>query len=214
MSGGTIQGMIVQPYIGERYGKEKPFGPSVLVLGESSYTDTLPVRAPLPSDWNRRIIACVKDRQQDPTITRAVGVFYGGFRDFDQRWEFWQTATFANFVQNNIGRSRKRPTDEDWQGGAACFQEYLDELHPEFVLALGAELWPHLPKSHFRSDCEPVQLQSEDMPSFVYRHSGGHAFVFGIDHPMAYGWSYAKWTPWVQAALKSAVSFHTTPQRI
>src|ERR1035441_4883714 len=126
MSGGTIQGMIVQPYIGERYGKEKPFGPSVLVLGESSYTDTLPVRAPLPSDWNRRIIACVKDRQQDPTITRAVGVFYGGFRDFDQRWEFWQTATFANFVQNNIGRSRKRPTDEDWQGGAACFQEYLD----------------------------------------------------------------------------------------
>ena len=199
----TLLCMTVRPYKGKDYGKLKPFGLSILVLGESSYNKVDP-DGPLPPDWSEQIIGWVYKNQRDITITRAACVPYGGLQSFGKRQEFWRTAAFTNYVQDSAGSGpRQRPTPLKWDRGRRAFQEALEDLTPEFVLVLGKELWDHA----FRQDERPgqvVSLQAEKRPYCVYPNGTGTSFVFGIRHPVSFGWSYRKWSPWVAAAMDTA----------
>lgn len=197
---------MVSPFIGENYRTTAPpLGLPIMVLGESSYNSNHPPcrrGERLSPDWNNQIIDCVRTHKKDNTITRAAGVFYGEWRSWDQRREFWQSSAFANFVQVDMGCHGQRPTSPEWDGGRGPFQGYLNELKPGFVLALGAELWAHLPHP-----CDHGKVHNHEEPPkpyYLYEHGGGCSFVFGINHPISRGWSYAKWTPWVRAALETA----------
>jgi hypothetical protein len=197
---------MVRPFCGVHFGKIKPFGVSILVLGESSYNGMRGER--LHYAWNKWIIQCVFERQRDTTITRAAGVFFGEWRSFPQRSNFWRTSAFANFVQTDMGKPGQRPIDRHWQGGRRPFFEYLKCLHPQFVLALGKDLWEQLPRQH-RVKCSPIRVGTETRPCFLYPNGNSYSMVFGIDHPARRnGWSYDKWTPWVQAAVLAARKFH------
>ena len=145
--------------------------------------------------------ANVKVAIKDNTITRAAGVFYGEWRSWDQRWEFWQSVAFANYVQTDMGHHGERPSNSEWAGGVEPFQEYLKTLKPGFVLALGAELWTHLPPAWRTGE---VHLQgAKPKPYYLYNHGAGCSFVFGINHPISRGWNY-EWSCWVKAALRTA----------
>jgi hypothetical protein len=194
--------MAVYPFVGENYGTPSPpFGLSILVLGESSYKSKR--GEPLPSEHNKNIIDCVRSSSKDNTITRAAGVFYGEWRSWEQRREFWQSAAFANFVQADMGHHGERPSNSEWADGVEPFQEYLKTLKPEFVLALGDELWGQLPLPCSRGHVYQP-LSNEPRPYYLYDNGGGVSFVFGITHPSyRRGWSYERWTPWVKAALRT-----------
>jgi hypothetical protein len=88
--------MLVRPYRGKNYGVEKPFGFSILVLGESSYDDETNVDGPLSANWSEGIISHVYREQRDPSITRAACVFAGELKPFSWRQRFWDTAAFTN----------------------------------------------------------------------------------------------------------------------
>jgi len=179
--------MTVRPYRGKDYERMKPFGLSILVLGESSYNPE-DRDGPLPPDWSERIINCVFKKERDITITRAASVFYGSLQAFSQRQQFWDTAAFTNCVQDSAGSGpRQRPTKLKWDRGQKAFHETIESLKPEFVLALGKELWDHA----FRQDegpCQVVSLQGNIGPYCVYPNSGGSSFVFGIRHPPLRQW--------------------------
>lgn len=193
--------MLVRPYVGQHY-REAHLGLSILVLGESSYTKPENRGLPLGADWNERIISCVSRHEKDNTITRAAGVFFGSWRSWDQRCEFWPKVAFANFVQADMGSHGERPTDLEWEGGIMPFFSYLSDLQPTFVLALGSDLWRHLPKPDRRIDicCDGTSRQC-----YLYPNGNGWSLVLGIDHPASRrGWSYTKWTGWVLAAVEAA----------
>src|SRR5258708_28944190 len=93
-------GFIVRPFKGANYGNVKQLGLSFLILGESSFSRQAGKRGqPLPVHHNEEIIGSVSNREKDNTITRAVGVLYGNWRSWEQRWDFWQVAAFANYLQ-------------------------------------------------------------------------------------------------------------------
>jgi hypothetical protein len=200
--------MSVKPYRPKDYGKLKPFDVSILVLGESSYTKPENRGKPLPPNHNDGIIGSVFKHETDNTITKAVGVFYGEWRSWEQRCDFWRKAAFANFVQADMGGPSTtfdsgRPTDIEWEWecGVGPFLNYLSDLQPDFVLALGSDLWRHLP-----SPCQKreIWVDGEAKPCYIYPNGNGWSLVFGIDHPaMRRGWSY-KWTKWVTAAIEEA----------
>src|SRR5580704_5700685 len=115
--------MIVRPYRGERYGIERPFGLSILVLGESSYDCEENMDGLLPEDWSEGIIGHLFRNQRDRTITRAACVFSGQLESLAWRQEFWQTAAFTNYVQHSVGSGpRQRPTEAKWEYGRGAFQ--------------------------------------------------------------------------------------------
>jgi hypothetical protein len=223
--------MIVEPYRGDRYGEEKPLGLSILILGESSFHKH---EAPglLPADWNTGIIECVFQRQadlkvrRDWTISRAVDLFFDEPLNFpDQYCEFWRTATFANFIQNNLFTADGRKRKLDWESGKEPFQQYLIDLRPQFVLVDGCELWTHLPtKNRTDGPCVKItgearpmpryrpssgQLPEGTMPSYLYPNDDGYAFVFGVQHTSRI--SHKVWRPWVEAAVEQAILFHEHP---
>jgi hypothetical protein len=135
---------------------ERPVGRSIRP-GQSVLHDARPSTRLQPSAWYRHrelkwefchIVQGDFRRVRDNTITGAVGVFYGGWRSFEDRGEFWRQSAFVNFVQTNMVKYRIRPDEREWQTGEEPFHAYLSELKPDFVLALGKELWNHLPERH------------------------------------------------------------------
>jgi CheY-like chemotaxis protein len=192
--------MTIRPYRGDQYGIEKPFGLSILVLGQSSYDGNEHPDGLLPENWSELMIDHVLKNQRDPGLARAACVFWGGLQSHEWRRAFWRTAAFTNYLQHSVESGpHHRPPKKRWDRGHAAFQEVLDELRPQFVLALGKELW----RSAFEGDqcsTQVVSLGSETRP-FCLR---GSSFVFGITHPAAHSFTYAKWSPWVSAALEKA----------
>jgi hypothetical protein len=201
---------IVRPYRGDRYGIEKPFGLSILILGESSY-DKKGAPGLLPVDWNERIIGCVVRGERDLTIKRCVDVFQDEPPEFPGHSEFWRTAAFANFVQDNMGAPGNRPSNQQWHAGQQPFQRYFVDLRPQFVLVTGSELWSHLP-THCRKVGPSVRLEGEpeERQSYLYPNDDGYAFAFGIRHTSR-GFSHRTWRPWVKAAMEQAIRFHDRP---
>jgi hypothetical protein len=204
---------MVRPYRGDRYTIDKPFGLSILVLGESSYDCDYNQNGLLPDNWSESIIGHVFRSERDISITRASCVFSGKLQSFAWRQEFWRTAAFTNFVQHSVGSSaRQRPTKEKWEFGREALRETLDQLQPQFVLVLGKETWQmEFQRDEFRE--RRVSLHAETKPFCLRPHVGGFSFVFGINHPASWGWTYAHWSPWVNAALEEArqIDHEATP---
>ncbi len=190
------------------YGKD---GLSLLVLGESSYTlgEHGKRGDPLPDDWNNRIIEAFLERPQcDPTIKRAMDVFYDPPLKFDREEyrKFWQRTAFANFVQRDMCEPGRRPRKQEWREGQQAFQQYLLDLRPQFVLAVGFGLWDNLPPEG-RKVLELPLPPKGVRPCISYPNDSGYAFVCGIKHT-ARGFAHKFWRPWVRAAMEEATRFH------
>lgn len=195
---------IVRPYRGERYCIEKPFGLSILVLGESTFDCDKNPDGLLVENVSEGIIGHVFKGQRDRTITRAACVFSGELQTLAWRQEFWRTAAFTNFVQHNVGDGpRQRPKNEHWEYAHAAFPETLDVVKPQFVLALGVGMWNSTFHQNERAE-QSVAFDGQTRPYCIFENGGVNSFVFGIPHPASWGWTYKKWSPWVKAALDKA----------
>jgi hypothetical protein len=192
----------VLPYVGQDYGREKPWGVSVLILGESHYH---PER--LNPEFTCEVVQAVIDGANYPFFTKVVGSFYGAWPDHDLRRQFWKSVAFYNFIQETVGaKPRIRPTDQMWRNAGPPLEEVLIQHEPGFVLVLGKQLWENLPIPLKRGPLVTLG-DGQSRESRLYFNDAGYAFTFGINHPSSGGWTYEKWTPWVQAAVQAAVRF-------
>lgn len=62
------------------------------------------------------------------------------------RSDFWNSVAFYNYVQEPVLEARCRPTSQMFAAGRQAFVEILSSLQPTHVLALGIELWRHMPE--------------------------------------------------------------------
>lgn len=194
----------VLPFVGENYKRETPWGLPILIVGESHYSQNA---QPLYPDFTRDVVRETLDGANYPFFTKTVGVFHGGWANQELRRQFWGCSAFYNFIQETVGsRSRIRPTDEMWTKAGPALEEVLIELEPGFVLVLGSELWANLPVPLKPGPLVTLQ-DCQSRESRLYFNDAGYGFTFGINHPSSGGWSYRRWTPWVQAALQAAVKF-------
>jgi len=194
----------VLPFVGDRYKKETPWGLPILIVGESHYSRK---GEPLSADFTKEVVQETLDGENYPFFTKAVGVFHGCWPNPELRRQFWSCAVFYNFVQETVGSGpRIRPTDEMWRKAGPALEEVLIEHEPGFVLVLGKQLWANLPVPLKPGPLVTLQ-DGQSGESRLYFNDAGYALTFGIAHPASPGWSYQKWTPWVQAALQAAIQF-------
>jgi hypothetical protein len=195
----------VLPFVGHNYQRETLWGLEIMILGESHYSDET-----LCSEFTREV---VREMLGGPSkrwmnfFNRTVGVFHGGWCPKETRTRFWSSSIFYNYIQETVGaQSRIRPTQEMWAKAAPAFEEVLIHLQPRFVLVLGKELWSNLPVTLIPGPLVTLP-DGQAKESRLYFNDAGYSFIFGIAHPSSFGWSYKKWTPWVEAALQVAIQF-------
>src|SRR6266478_2421464 len=59
---------------------------------------------------------------------------------------FWNSVAYYNYIQEFVGLvARERPTGIMWKDAQKPFYEVLSLLKPDFILALGTNLWNSLP---------------------------------------------------------------------
>jgi hypothetical protein len=81
------------------------------------------------------------------------------------------------------------------------FEEVLEELKPEFIVALGYRLWEMLPDLNGREG--PKIEDAPQTRTWIYPHSGGSALLFNIKHPSS-GFSSLEWNKYILIALEKA----------
>ncbi len=196
---GDFETVKVLPFIGEDYGLTPQLGTRIFVLGESHYNIN---GGPLHRAFTRDVLR--DGGQGHGFFTKVVGCFYGRTPTPEMRRGFWRTVVFYNFVQESVGNgARIRPTPDMWAQGAPALHEVLTLCRPGFVLVLGKELWANLGAIPLLTDGPTIRLG--DGQSHTSRLYNDDVLFFGIKHPAAPGWTYKKWTPWVQAAIVEAV---------
>ena len=137
---------MVHAYKGNKYEQEKPFKLSILILGESTYARKW--GDDLPPDRNKIIIDEYVRKNPGRAMRRAVGVFYDRTPTPPEQCAFWDTSSFANFVQFDMGNPPGRPSNLHWKSGQAAFRKYLNDCTPQFILVLGKGVWDNLPREH------------------------------------------------------------------
>jgi hypothetical protein len=200
--------MTIDPWVQrEFYGKD---GFPTFVLGESSFTKGKHGKRgdPLPPDWNQRIISSFLENGNDNTIKRMMDVFYDAPPlDREEHRKFWQSTVFANFIQTDMGEPGTPKTSEDWDGGKPVFHRYLRELQPQFILAVGFELWDNLPsegrQEHHFGVRPPKGPTGKERPCLLYPNGNGQSFVCGIRHT-SQGFSPKIWRSWVKHSIEEA----------
>ena len=189
----------ILPYVGGEYSRSNRFGLSILILGESHYSNN---GSPLNREFTQEVVQEVIDGANYPFFTKTVGVFHGAWPNHGLRRQFWTSVVFYNFIQETVGpRPRIRPTDAMWRAAGPALEEVLIQYEPGFVLVLGKQLWENLPIP-LKPGPTVTLPDGRSRESRLYFNDAGYAFTFGINHPCSGGWAYSKWTPWVLAALE------------
>ena len=129
----------MHPWCGPHWGRLSKFGISLLILGESHYSDhritpesdqtEQVVSEWRNGDWNARfftMIAKVLLRQPD-------GI------DRDRNAEVWGHVAFYNYIQSFVPFGEP-PTDHQWKEARAPFETVLRCLKPDAILICGRRL--------------------------------------------------------------------------
>ena len=112
-------------WVGSSYQENHP---KILILGESDYGDTPPLKDYIPQ-W-------LGGEPRDPTFARISNAFAGSI----PRPQFWSQIAFYNFVPGKVGEKRvHRPTIAAYVGAKPILNEVLSLLKPDGVLILGIE---------------------------------------------------------------------------
>lgn len=174
--GETLIMRTFDPWIGNRYFNEGINGKRLLILGESHYGGKV---CHYPSYTIEVIKSMALVKGSLPFFSRIQRLVTGGRGGFTnaERENFWNRVAFYNFIQTSLDKQGLRPTYEMWQAGTEPYLQTLQELSPNIILVLGAELNRHLPSI------------------------SGNITICDIQHPSAIGFSYAKWQPKVLAAI-------------
>ena len=112
-------------WIGSAYQATKP---KILILGESDYGDTPPLKEYIPQ-W-------LDKKHRDHSFARISNTFGNSA----PRSEFWSQIAFYNYVPGMVGETRNdRPTRKAYELAQPVLAEVLNLLNPDGVLILGIE---------------------------------------------------------------------------
>jgi hypothetical protein len=191
--------IVFKPWVGANYAKKNIFGKRILILGESHYQ--WDKKIPL---WPGLTTHCIRG-QLNGTYTKQFWTniaiaFLNRHPSLEDKVQFWNSVSYYNFVQANVGMgARRRPTEEMWQKSHFPFMMTLRKLKPDCIISLGYDLWNRL---------SPLGMKGPLVRGAEQRHTrkfslGGKDFAlaFGIRHPSA-GFSGLAWHGPIRQAIR------------
>jgi hypothetical protein len=180
-----------QPWTGKNY-RCGFNGLRTLVLGESHY-ESLNNSAinDSPDETVESIQEQVNGDWSKAFWTKIATALTGQKPTLDDKKQFWDSVAYYNYIQESAGFGpRVRPAAQSWEISKVPFKEVLEELKPDFIVALGYRLWDMLPDLDGH---EGPKIESVPLPrTWIYPHSRGNALLFTIMHPSS-GFSPPEW---------------------
>lgn len=190
------------PWVGKNYGRGFN-GLRTLVLGESHYESA---NNPDISNSRSETVSCIEEQVSgDWTYafwTKTASALLGRKPTLDDKKQFWHSVAYYNYVQESAGSGpRIMPAQKSWHMSELPFKEVLQELKPDFIVALGYRLWDMLPDLNGH---EGPRIESAPQPrTWIYPHTNGCAFLFNIKHPSS-GFSPTHWHDLILIAQENA----------
>ena len=178
-------------------------GLRTLVLGESHYHS---LNNPEINDSPNETIECIQEQVEGGWTkafwTKIAIALTGRTPTTTDKEQFWDSVAFYNYVQESAGFGpRVRPSPKSWEMSKVPFEEVLEQLKPDFIVALGYRLWDMLPDLNGR---EGPKIESTPQPrTWIYPHSGGCALLFNVKHPSS-GFSPPEWHKHILVAQEKA----------
>lgn len=179
------------PWVGINYADSKC---RILLLGESHYaTDNREFSKEEydnfknNKDSTRGIIRTVMNNYD--TGEQTYKFFDGLLKTFitttpENVKEFWSKVAFYNFIQEPMGKSNMKPSDQQKEDGWRCLVEVARVLQPKYIILFGQRNWYGLEKLGFgcltwegkRIDgCEPamgkITCPNKEIPLAIIKHS-------------------------------------------
>lgn len=179
------------PWVGRNY-QAGFMGFRTMILGESHYESKN--NPDISKSFNETIESVEEQASGDWSKafwTKTAAAMIGKKPNKDSKRGFWDSVAFYNYVQEPAGGGpRICPANQSWEISATPFQEVLDEIKPEFIIALGYRLWGRLPD--LKGQAGPEISRAPQPKTWIYPHTGGSAYVFNIQHPSS-GFSPMFW---------------------
>lgn len=172
----------------------------MLALGESHY------------EWKPGVIienlTCELVREQAESKdtyaywTKVVTAFLNRSPSKSDKYEFWNSVMFYNYIQCSVGNSpRIPPTRKMWDESEDGFREILLVYQPSCIIVLGERLWNNLPDYGERGPdliVDDVRRESWLYPT----EKGKFALASRIKHPSWPGFRALEWHPWIRESIE------------
>lgn len=199
------------PWIGTNYYQNELFERKILLLGESHYStvfhDKLRDETSL---YTRHIMQkyAIDETARYYTVTRKLLVAAANASQNQKKlnniskYDFWHSVAFYNFVQVFVGKkARQRPSEQHWIEAHSPFNEILERLMPDICVALGKELWRHLPQAN-----ENIRDCDSGLEFKQYNVKGKKILCTFSAHPSSL-MSYKKFVPQVARCFQMTSDF-------
>jgi len=156
----------------------------------------------------------VEEGYRNTFLVLTASTFLGKDPNDDEYRSFWNSVVYYVYVQESVGPTAQcRPTLDMWRRGESGFLEVLAEYQPALVLAVGKELYEHLPNCGVQGP--KIRLSDGRVrEAWLYPNSSGHALTFYINHPSSWKFrreTWQDWAPCVASALEQAKRHRTNP---
>jgi hypothetical protein len=196
---------MLNPWVGERYGKRSLYRLKLLIVGESHYQwresgviqNGTPKRA--VRDW---IKGWYGHSQFGRELPKA---FWGGPLSDDERHAFWHSVAFTNYVQENVPLGSRRPSLAMWREGAEPFIHMVKDLAPNCIIVASRIAWnSYLPD--IGSPGRPLRTAKGPHDTWLYPISKTRtALTTWLPHPSRRDFRYKDWHPILRAAINHAL---------
>lgn len=186
-------------WIGKNYNSGGRFGAKILVIGESTYSesgeDTSQYNILIPEDH----IAGYRDAFR----TKLARVFLNTDKETrEDISEFWHSVAFFNFVSSPLDGPRKAPSNDMWKENSQFMESIVDDLRPNLIVILGYRMWAswHRNLSYLLSNGPKIIGAGREQSLFF----GDTTLLYCLRHPSS-AFSWRSEHPYLMEAINKSI---------
>ena len=196
-----------EPWLGEKYSDESNVlgGRRLVILGESHYSKKPEEIGQTPEGFTPNVIRWLAIRKRHAYFGKLQEIVTREPRrshSSEGKSAFWNAVAFYNYVPVMVdgrswaeGGSRRRPSHEMFEAGAAPFKIIRKRLEGEVILVTGLELWGYVWRH--------LGMPTTGTKSAVIVDDGQAVFTW-IRHPSWPGFKPAAYYDQIQTAMDMA----------
>ena len=203
----TINNLLFQPWIGDRYGNESIFKTPILIVGESNYgvsegskkdaifTHGL-INSIIKGCWKHRFFSNIQRTFVESADTKEL------------RREFWHSVAHHEYIQDWLPSPGVAPTKEMWAKASPIFKEVAAELKPKCILFVCKRVYDRV-SSDFPSSNPLIVDESNLLTLSIYKSSHSTVQIDGalaswIYHPTSRHGGFRRPREIVSSLIKAA----------
>jgi len=187
----------IKPWVGNNFSSPKLNSNSILVLGESHYSDSSSVSSEFTRNLVKNYISGEINKSRFWTnVAQLVSGIHHSSSKFDKS-KIWHDFAFYNYIQSIVGdKPRIEPELKQFRESEEAFFQVIEEHKPKIVIALGSRLYnrmyPLYEKKVKISNNKSARIYTLNNHKFLCAH---------VRHPSA-GFSFKEWHPILKKCQK------------